>query len=289
MSRQGSQPPPFRLGVALVVPGRRIIERGGTESRIDLKALRVLLALARRPGEVVSKAELFDQVWPEQAVGDDVLPVAVSTLRRALGDDARAPRVIETVPRVGYRLIVSPDPADGPGERGTSRRRPPTAAVLIGAAALLLVGLLTLRSLTPSKRAAAPPPGEAALSSLCVLPVVTAENPRGLRLEAIAAGLQRELAAGLTRNPAFEVIEAPADSDTEDPLAIGRGLGVDAVLVGELRLLDGRLHGTLRLIETASGRHLWANRLDGDPDEAGRFYRQVSGAARKGVEAQLGR
>lgn len=67
----------------------------------------VLLRLAEEPGEIVSKEAIFHAVWPDCYVGENVLPVAIRTLRKSLGDDARNPAFIETVPRVGYRLLVS--------------------------------------------------------------------------------------------------------------------------------------------------------------------------------------
>ncbi|MDD9978603.1 MAG: winged helix-turn-helix domain-containing protein, partial [Boseongicola sp.] len=65
----------------------------------------VLLHLIERHGEVVSREELLDAVWPGIHVGDDSLTAAIIKIRRALGDDARNPTHIETIPKRGYRLI----------------------------------------------------------------------------------------------------------------------------------------------------------------------------------------
>ena len=101
----------LRIGAALVRPHQRTISVDDRQERVDRKAMQVLLCLARSTGQEVTKEELFAAVWPGQAVSEDVLPVAVRTLRRALGDDAKAPRFIETIPRVGYRLIAPVRPA----------------------------------------------------------------------------------------------------------------------------------------------------------------------------------
>jgi DNA-binding winged helix-turn-helix (wHTH) protein len=69
------------------------------------KATAVLWQLARRAGQLVSKAELFRAIWPETAVSDGVLAVCIRELRRALGDEAQRPRYIATVHRRGYRFI----------------------------------------------------------------------------------------------------------------------------------------------------------------------------------------
>jgi pimeloyl-ACP methyl ester carboxylesterase/DNA-binding winged helix-turn-helix (wHTH) protein len=70
------------------------------------KALAVLEYLASRPGQLISKDELLGAVWPGVFLGDGALKVCVSEIRRALGDDARSPRIIETAHRRGYRFIA---------------------------------------------------------------------------------------------------------------------------------------------------------------------------------------
>jgi pimeloyl-ACP methyl ester carboxylesterase/class 3 adenylate cyclase len=71
------------------------------------KALAVLEYLAARPGQLISKDELLGAVWPGVFLGDSALKVCVSEIRRALGDDAKSPRIIETAHRRGYRFIAS--------------------------------------------------------------------------------------------------------------------------------------------------------------------------------------
>jgi DNA-binding winged helix-turn-helix (wHTH) protein len=81
---------------------------GDREIRLTPKALALLCVLAERPGRVVTKDELFAAVWPETAVGDAALVTCIQELRKALRDDARRPRYIETLHRRGYRFIGKP-------------------------------------------------------------------------------------------------------------------------------------------------------------------------------------
>ena len=88
----------------------RLEPRGGLMSgtrpvRLTPKALALLCFMAGRPGEVITKEELFAAVWPEVTVGDAALVTCIQELRKALGDDARRPRYIETLHRRGYRFI----------------------------------------------------------------------------------------------------------------------------------------------------------------------------------------
>src|ERR1044071_5615007 len=71
------------------------------------KALALLEYLAARPGRLVTKQELLDAIWPGVYVADGALKVCIREIRRALGDDARTPRIIETAHRRGYRFIAA--------------------------------------------------------------------------------------------------------------------------------------------------------------------------------------
>ena len=80
---------------------------GGDDELVELepKAFEVLRHLLHNPDRLISKQELFDTVWERTAVTDNALTRVVAQLRRALGDDARDARYIETVPTRGYRFI----------------------------------------------------------------------------------------------------------------------------------------------------------------------------------------
>ena len=71
------------------------------------KAFAVLHYLVTHPDRLVPKDALLDAVWPETAVSDAVVRVAIGTLRKILGDTAQTPRFIATVPRRGYRFLAS--------------------------------------------------------------------------------------------------------------------------------------------------------------------------------------
>jgi Tol biopolymer transport system component/DNA-binding winged helix-turn-helix (wHTH) protein len=97
----------FRIGDWLIHPAINSIECNGETAHLEPKVMQVLVALAYEPGEVVTREKLRSVVWPDVFVGEDVLIRAISELRRAFADDPREPRTIETVPKVGYRLIAT--------------------------------------------------------------------------------------------------------------------------------------------------------------------------------------
>jgi DNA-binding winged helix-turn-helix (wHTH) protein len=81
--------------------------RGTQPITLTPKAFDVLHYLVTHPDRLVTKDELLDAVWPETAVSDAVVRVAIGALRKILGDTAQTPRFIATVPRRGYRFLGS--------------------------------------------------------------------------------------------------------------------------------------------------------------------------------------
>ncbi|MBO9713279.1 winged helix-turn-helix domain-containing protein [Sphingomonas sp.] len=104
----------WRFATAAFDEGSWALEVGGTAVSIETKPLELLHELLLRAGEVVTKSELLDAVWPGIVVVEASLPTAISKLRRALGDGDG--KIVETVPRIGYRLAapVSVETLAGP-------------------------------------------------------------------------------------------------------------------------------------------------------------------------------
>jgi adenylate cyclase len=96
----------LQVGEWLVEPDLNRISRADKEVSIEPKVIEVLLCLARSAGNVLAKDKILKAVWPDTFVSDEVLTYSISELRRAFGDDARNPRIIQTIPRRGYWLIA---------------------------------------------------------------------------------------------------------------------------------------------------------------------------------------
>jgi transcriptional activator of cad operon len=97
--------------------------------RLEPRVMELLFLLAVAPGQVITRDDILRRLWPGLVVGEDTLARTVFKLRKALGDDARAPRYIETIPKRGYRFIadVGPPPADA-GSAGGEPATEPAAA-----------------------------------------------------------------------------------------------------------------------------------------------------------------
>jgi Tol biopolymer transport system component/DNA-binding winged helix-turn-helix (wHTH) protein len=103
---------PFWLGEWLVEPALNRIGRQTEARQVEPRVMDVLVRLASRPGEVFTREELLEKIWIDVVVGEEALTRAISELRRALDDDHRSPRFVETIRKGGYRLLAAPRPAE---------------------------------------------------------------------------------------------------------------------------------------------------------------------------------
>lgn len=96
-----------RCGDWLIDEQANLLQRGDEKLRVESRLMNVLTTLVDAKGAVVTKDTLIDKVWNGAAVSDHSVANAVSDLRKLLGDKAKAPLYIETVPKKGYRLVAA--------------------------------------------------------------------------------------------------------------------------------------------------------------------------------------
>src|SRR6185436_11728404 len=104
----GETPSELNLEEWRIQPSLNRLMRGDAVVRIEPKLMDVLVFLARHAGQVVSKDDIAGAVWPETFISESVITRAIAGLRKALEDDVRAPRFIETIAKRGYRLLTAP-------------------------------------------------------------------------------------------------------------------------------------------------------------------------------------
>ena len=130
------------------------LRKQGRRVRLPEQSFQILTLLLARPGEVVTRADLRQRLWPDLTAGDfdSGLNNAIKKLRDALGDSAEAPRLIETLPRRGYRFLGTVEVPEAPVEQSAavdalpqpaySPITPPRRSPLWPAAAALLLILV---------------------------------------------------------------------------------------------------------------------------------------------------
>lgn len=269
----------LRIGAWRVDPAANELQRGTETVRLEPKTMDVLVALASRAGQVVGREELLSAVWPGVVVTDEVLTQVVIKLRRALGDTARQPEYIETIPKRGYRLIAAVSPeASSPVPRAAAEKAgvQPAAesrwriAAVVGLVAALGTSAVWLAQ-RPRDIDAAPP--DAAIEPLRVgsrpMIVIRPFAPVGDDPDAalIAHGLTADLATDLSKASGLWVA---TESGLADP--VGRKLAAETapaqyLLSGTAQRAGDRLRVQVQLTEAASGRQLWSERIERAADD----------------------
>ena len=269
------------------------LERGEFREHLPPKPLMLLRYFIERKHEVVTRDELMEAVWGHlEAASEDAVNVAISSLRRALGDQRRPYRIIQTIPRRGYRYtgegIVEaseqPQPVPTPSTEGSEQAdpgSPPNPAIALPRSwaarlATPLVGLLalSLMALLVWGIGADNPPGansvstsggiEAEQPSVAVLPFLdlSPDADQGYFADALVDRIIHMLAQaeGLqvaARTSSFAFRDAPEQIEE-----IGLKLRVSAVLEGSI-LRDGEQMRVLaQLIDVRTGKHLWSRSFD---------------------------
>jgi DNA-binding winged helix-turn-helix (wHTH) protein len=126
MDREKPVPGDFRLAGWLVQPSLNRLTSDDRVIQLEPKMMDVLVCLAENAGQVVSKNDITDAVWPDLFITESVITRSIAGLRRALGDDAKEPRFIETISKRGYRLIAEAEPLTHAGPQSVPRRKPQT-------------------------------------------------------------------------------------------------------------------------------------------------------------------
>jgi TolB-like protein/DNA-binding winged helix-turn-helix (wHTH) protein len=257
----------LRIGDWTVDPTSGQISRDGQSTRLEVRTMRLLMCLAAHPGEVVSIDDLLSAVWSGINVSPDSVYQAVTALRRQLGDDPKHPAYIETVPRLGYRMVAKVAPwvdnssprsvdavAHGP-KSGLAR-----AAGLAFLLCVAIAGALLLRPRIVNNDPSAAALAAQSQKSIAVLPFL--DLTEGMKEEEFADGMTEELIDKLSKIDGLRV-PAPTASfyfkGKQIPVPdIARALGVAYVLDGSVRKSGGRVRIAARLVRAENGYVIWA-------------------------------
>ena len=247
----------FRFGSFEADLGASELRRNGIRLKLQSQPFRVLALLLQRPGQILTREELQQELWPSGTFVDyeQGLATAVNKARDALGDSSANPRFIETVPRCGYRFIApvttvlreSPEralPARPPG--GSRRIRIYVIAAVAALAGLVLAGWLLHK------------PHPRHIESLAVLPL---RNLSGDPAEEyFADGMTDELIADLGKLSQVRVISSNSAArykGTKKAISeIARELGADAIVAGTVLRSGKRVRITAQLIDADKEREV---------------------------------
>jgi len=288
------------------------LRKNGRKVRLAEQPFQVLLLLLAHPGEVVTREEVRQALWPDATFVDFEagLNSAVWRLREALNDSAEKPRYVETLPRRGYRLTatvdatdanavdapaapaISPARAAGTAEIETSASREDGARIRVwsGAAVLAIAAaLLTSLIVSGTGKARQDPPAPAQIRSLAVLPF---ENLTGdPEQDYFADGMTDALTSDLAQIRALRVISrtsAMQYQGAKKPLPqIARELDVDVVVQGAVTRSGDRVRVNAQLIQAAADRHLWARRYERELRDVLALQGEVARAIAQAIQVEV--
>jgi TolB-like protein/DNA-binding winged helix-turn-helix (wHTH) protein/tetratricopeptide (TPR) repeat protein len=270
-----AESPDFDLGGLHVSPARRRVDINGSERELEPRVAQVLVALASARSYVVSRGRLIDQCWDGRIVGDDALNRCIVALRHLAKDCTPEPFTIETVPRVGYRLVERTDPERR--TKGKHRLQAGAVAALVVAVAVAGTWAVGGRSFLKREQA----PASIAVTSFRDL---TNGDPY------FAEGIGEEIVGQLAREPQFRIAgrvssrEYGPDADARE---VARRLHVEYVLEGSVRRQGNQVRVNADLVRATDGIRLWSNSYDGKLDDIFAIQQRIGGAIAGALRRQL--
>ena len=317
MSESAHAPKVVRFGVFDVDMQAGELRKTGLRVKLQQQPFQVLVVLLERPGEVVTREELRQRLWPADTFVDFDLSLnsALKKLRYALGDVADSPTFIETIPRRGYRFIaavrpVTPDSANSSGlfqvetttteEEASRRISAPIpasarkwswrlAAKLSLLAVAMAAAMLVAWRLAWRTRSSANTNSQANIQSLAVLPL---ENLSGdPSQDYFADGMTDELITSLGQISSLRVISRTSVMqyrDVHKPLPqIARELNVDAIVEGTVVRSGGQVRIAAQLIQASADKHLWAQSYQSDLKDVLGLQHEIASAIAKQIRMTL--
>ena len=220
------------------------LRKKGVRIKLQDQPLKVLRMLLERQGEIVTRRELQEKLWPADTFVDfeHGLNKAMNRLRAALGDSSENPRFIETLPRKGYRFIASPAGPNLPIATAVESQR-------------ICLAILPLENLSGD-------PAQEFFSDGMTEELIT-------RLAGLSAGR-----LGVIARTSVNRYKKTTKAIDE----IGRELGVDYIVEGSVRRSNGRVRISAQLIQVSDQTHLWAESYERDLQDVLALQNEIAGA-----------
>ncbi len=311
---------PFWVADWKVEPNLGRLSRGKNSVKVEPKVMTVLICLAQEAGNVISREQLEAAAWEGMVVGYDSLASTIIKLRKAFEDDSKNPRIIETVPKRGYRLIAPVNLAE-PIPTETDSSVTPSEPANAGIAAetlevpesdapsplrdlvrsvsqipisnkikgLLIVPLYLIVLAAIGYFGLVRPADENQLPTVAVLPFKNiSDDPQQ---EYFSDGMTADLITDLSKLSALSVIARNTvfsyRHEDVDVRKVAQELGAQYVVEGSVRKVGNTVRISARLIDAKNGHNLWADRFDGAMDNVFVLQDRVTSRIVESLEVRL--
>jgi TolB-like protein/Flp pilus assembly protein TadD len=246
----------WQFGEVVVDTALHRVLVAGVARDLEPKTFRLLQFLIEHRDHVATKEELLAAIWDGSIVSDNALSRAIAQIRKVIGDDSKRPSYLETVPKVGYRLIANVEALADAGPLAAHR--------------------------TPSPRDTHEP-------SIAVLPFASLSADQ--EDEYFADGLAEEILNFLAKIAELKVIARTSSfafrGKQQGVAAIAAALNVRYVLEGSVRRAGTRIRVTAQLIDASDGCHLWSEGYDGDVTDVFAIQNEIGGAISVALRLRL--
>lgn len=282
-----------------VSPDTLRIKKGEKSEKIEPKVMQVLVLLANRPGEVISRRELEEEVWQGTIVSYDAVTNTVIKLRKAFGDSSKNSSVIQTIPKVGYRLIADVEreetkpsedhlPELAASQQSVQQKRKPQKQLywtLIALGFVILAVVFNLLPLSNKHPSLALPD----IPSLAVLPLHNiGDNPHQAYF---SDGITEDLITDLSNISGLFVIARNSSFQYKGKLvdvkSVADELGVRYILQGSVRRDKTQFRINVQLMDSVADKNIWAERYDGTLENLFKVQDEVTRKIATALSIQL--
>lgn len=247
----------FTLGILQIEPALRIArDANGQIVRIEPRVMQVLVALSRAEGEILSRSDLRDQCWQGRLTSDDAVDRVIAQIRRLGEGLALGSFTVETVPKVGYRLLVDAGANSVASRDGPSHsRRSVLAGTMIAGAMLAGASAWYLPVFKRSE-------GTRSLPIMFAVLPFTTETPSPA-LDDFARELSDEIRSDISRVREIRVIAQTSSRNVAERggtvASMAKSLGADFVVEGQVSSENGLIFANVAMIDAADGSQVWTD------------------------------
>jgi TolB-like protein/Flp pilus assembly protein TadD len=222
--------------------------------------MQVLLFLIQNAGKKVTKEQIIEHVWKDRFVTEDILSVTVSKIRKALGDNARSPTFIKTLPSEGYILIANANKIESTEQLSSRNIKP--FSVKLGAMFLFFMACLAMYLIFSDEGSHS---DKININSIAVLPFDDLSSMQDN--QHFTDGLPEAIINQLSQIKQLKVISRLSSFNYRgkyNATDIGQALQVDTLLDGSVQTIGDKIRINVRILSTKNGQQLWSKTFDSD-------------------------